>query len=148
VAGWLKAAIPSRRLNLICQVIVPADGPANGVMPCLRFIRLRCNVSSRELARRIGTTHFVISVKEHEGRGSVATWQRALAALGAATSDLQRAAKPGICLRLCCHRLPQQQNATEAVDLSLPPAVVRLPHQGLGLFKLFEASPDVFRVCH
>src|SRR5204863_456650 len=73
--GRLEAGVGS--LETLAIVVKALDG----AMPCVRSIRLRCNVSSRELARRIGTTHSVISVMEHEGRGSVATWQAALAAL-------------------------------------------------------------------
>jgi transcriptional regulator with XRE-family HTH domain len=79
--GRLEAGVGS--LETLAAVVKALDG----VMPCLRSIRLRCNVSSRELARRIGTTHSVISVMEHERRGSISTWQSALAALGV-TIDL------------------------------------------------------------
>lgn len=69
------------------RILAKVVGALGGAMPDIRSVRLRNNVSMSELGRRVGVRHSTLSRMEHKGRGSVTTWQRALAALGA-TIDL------------------------------------------------------------
>ena len=60
-----------------------------------------------------------------------------------AAGDIQSPLQPGFRLRLRRPRLPQEQDATEAIDFRFPPAFLMLLHQGVGLGQCLEA---VFRV--
>ena len=57
--------------------------------------------------------------------------------------DVQGPLQPGFRLRLRRPRLPQEQDAPEAIDFRFPPAFLLLLHQGVGLGQRLEA---VFRV--
>ena len=60
-----------------------------------------------------------------------------------AAGDVQGPLQPGFRLRLRRPRLPQEQDAPEAIDFRFPPAFLMLLHQGVGLGQRLEA---VFRV--
>jgi hypothetical protein len=55
------------------------------------------------------------------------------------TGDVQGALQPGFRLRLRRPRLPQEQDAPEAMDFRLPPAFLLLLYQGVGLGQCLEA---------
>src|SRR5256886_14633513 len=57
--------------------------------------------------------------------------------------DVQGSLQPGFRLRLRRPRLPQEQDAPEAMDFRLPPAFLLLLYQGVGLGQCLEA---IFRV--
>ena len=57
--------------------------------------------------------------------------------------NVQGSLQPGFRLRLRRPRLPQEQDAPEAIDFRLPPAFLLLLYQGVGLGQRLEA---VFRV--
>src|SRR5262249_22013569 len=50
-----------------------------------------------------------------------------------ATGDVQSPLQPGFRLCLRCPRLPQEQDAPEAMDFRFPPAFLMLLHKGVGL---------------
>ena len=60
-----------------------------------------------------------------------------------AVGDVQGPLQPGFCLRLRCPRLPQEQDAPEAIDFRFPVAFLMLLYQGVGFGQRLEA---VFRV--
>ena len=63
-----------------------------------------------------------------------------------AAGDVQSPLQPGFCLRLRRPRLPQEQDAPEAVDFRFPVAFLMLLHQGMGLGERLKAVVRVAQV--